>query len=182
LAWADYYQFKKLSIDHTSYGVSQFTYGLLGYEGRDSRFINPNRVTQVVASFVYTRTAEGHEPDTEVYLGCTIEVLTPHAAIGGDRFVGTSDEPRYVESIWVPLEKVKIRYKNKTRRVRIADGLGGRTSFGHGKYGFMAHPDLFSLPSDDVVPGQRQAAIDCVQAELGSLGLSLYIFQEFGIK
>ena len=48
--------------------------------------------------------------------------------------------------------------------------------------GGLAHPGLFSLPSNDVVPGQREAAIQCVLDDLVRFGLPLDLFSDFGIE
>ena len=122
--------------------------------------------------------------------------LSLQVALGGDRFT-TPFVPAYVESIWVPLDPVEVRDNTGdddddddggsgsgggVQLTRVADGLGGLTVFGRGAFHFLAHPDLFSLPSDDVVPGQRRAAIDCVLLVLAAQGLPSDVFSDFGVR
>ena len=124
--------------------------------------------------------------------------LTPHAAldltspaVGGNFPTGTEGDfpevppffpPRYAEVIWAPEDKVRVRGRGH-RGTRLADGLGGRsqgavnTTVHH-----LAHPSLFSLPSNDVVPGQREDAVNCVCNNLVLLGLDSHTFKDFGIR
>ena len=195
--------FKKLSTDHTSYGVAQLNYGNI--PGADSsstrpamKLMNPVHVTQVAAVIAY-EAARGRFPGTaEVFVTCVVRVLTPHASIGIPEAVfNVKDSPKYVEVIWVPMEAVSLakgsgksdksdkssKKSNNTRR--IADGLGGNFDSGAGNRegnSRLAHPGLFSLPSDDVVAGQRGAAINCVLDGLFDLGMDNDIFSEFGIQ
>jgi hypothetical protein len=187
--WADH--FKRLSTKHTSYGVSQLNYANLsqdtGVPSPVFKLMNPGHVTQAAAAFVYSSARGDVGTDPEVYLGCSVAVVPPHGSIGitGDDLVTVpGGEPLYGEVIWAPLEKVDFgKHKGKEKDYgRIADGLGG--SFGGARSegeSRLAHPGLFSLPSDSAFPGQRQAAIDCVCADLGTLGESPDIFSEFGI-
>ena len=203
-AWADHNErssFSPLSAAHVGYGVSQYNYGIVPRAGggpnqfvpAPMKLMNPNSVSQVAAVFVYNRTADPSQ--AEVFLGCVVRKLTPHASldltdpgVGGDFPTGEENSfvvppgfpPRYAEVIWAPDKKVKISGKASGR---LADGLGGRsqgavnTSVHH-----LAHPRLFSLPSNDVVPGQREAAKDCVCSRLVELGLSSQTFKGFGLS
>lgn len=121
-------------------------------------------------------------------MGCLVRELTPHASAAiTDRDVPENGRFRakYAEVIWAPVDKVSPGKGNGKNR-RLADGLGGyfsNTSRGRDDgRPQLAHPGLFSLPSDDVVASQRQAAIDCVLAGLSSLGLSSDTFSDFGIE
>lgn len=159
--------------------------------------MNPVHVTQVVALIVY-EADRGRNPGTaEQYALCQVRKLGPHASVGvPEAFFDTGDPdlrlPKYVEAIWAPVEKVSLvkghhhqHARQHRHGRRVADGLGGILESGTASREGdtqLAHPGLFSLPSDTVVAGQRQAAIDCVLAGLGSLGLSLDIFEEFGIE
>lgn len=129
-----------------------------------------------------------YEP--EVFLGCLVKRLTPHGAIGIDSNnaptrndeVSISEEgvPRFLVTIWAPVDKVDVTGLTKPRRK--ADGLGGRT-VGSGRQTVhqVGHPGLFSLPSNDVVSGQREEAIDCVCERLAALSVSRNTFNPFGI-
>lgn len=196
--------FKPLSPNHTAYGVSQLGYGDL--RGRDddsltpmARLHNPNHVTQVAALIFYDA-ARGRSPGTpEVFVGCHCKVLTPHASVGvSEEDVPDSGRPgraRYAEAIWSPVDPVRVSKGrddddddkddgDKASR-RIADGLGGAFNIGANDFAGasinLAHPGLFSLPSNSVVPGQRQVAIDCLCNELARLNLNRDIFKEFGV-
>ena len=76
--------------------------------------------------------------------------------------------------ISAPREKVKGKR-------RLLDGLGIVAESTSGHQFFLVHPELFSLPSDDVDVGQRQAAIVCVCNELDRLGLDPRVFKGFGV-
>jgi len=191
--WADH--FKPLSPDHTSYGVAQLNYGDIcctDAKGGVSPAVtlwNPNHVTQVAALLVY-ESARGPRPGKpEVFVGCAVRQLTPHASVGiPDKEIPENKTfvAKYAEVIWVPVDKVNPGKGNGATR-RIADGLGGYFS-NHGTekrddgVSQLAHPGLFSLPSDDVVFGQRKDAIGCVRKGLLKLGLSPDVFSEFGIE
>jgi hypothetical protein len=45
----------------------------------------------------------------------------------------------------------------------------------------LAHPSLFSLPSNVAVAGQKEAASDCICQQVSTLGLSRNLFKEFGV-
>jgi hypothetical protein len=194
-AWADH--FRPLSPQHTNYGVSQLQFGDVA--GRENfggprpvvRLNNPNHVTQAVAILVY-QAERGRLPGRpEVFDGCHVEVLTPHAsqAVSGAEFPGAGGvfgSPQYATAIWAPLDSVSPG-RGRGQNRRIADGLGGAMDVNafadrNGRQVNLAHPGLFSLPSDDVVPGQRQAAITCVCTFVATLRLSRDLFSEFGIS
>ena len=197
--------FKPLSPHHTAYGVSQLGYGDLRGHDEDSltpmaRLHNPNHITQVAALIFYDA-ARGQNPGTpELFVGCHCKVLTPHASVGvseedvpGSGLEMSPGRARYAEAIWSPVDPVRVRKgrgddddddDDRARR-RIADGLGGAFNIGASDFAgasiHLAHPGLFSLPSNSVVPGQRQVAIDCLCHELARLNLNRDIFKEFGV-
>lgn len=196
--------FKPLSPNHTSYGVAQLNYGNMSQSAVDDsempavKLMNPNHVTQAVAGLIYSSDRGRQRQPSEVFLGCKVDVLTPHGStdISGAELVAAGvpdDRPLYGEYIWAPLEKVSLRRdddddddkKVDWRKRRIADGLGGRAVHRlldvEGEVQ-LAHPGLFSLPSDSVVPGQRQKAITCICAEVAAQGLDPKVFSEFGIS
>ena len=195
-------KFEPLSASHIDYGVSQYNYGIVPRSGggpnafvpAPMKLMNPSKVTQVAAVFVYNRSADPSQ--TEVFLGCVVRKVTPHGAldlldesIGGDFPAGENTfflppgfPPRYAETIWAPLEKVKVKGKGSSKR-RVADGLGGRSMGAvNATEHHLAHPKLFSLPSNKVVPGQRQAALDCVCSNLQQIGASSKTFKDFGVR
>ena len=148
--------------------------------------MNPVHVTQVAAVIAY-EAARGRRPGTpELFVSCVVRELTPHASIGLTETAinppGNS-RPKYAEVIWAPVTEVSLGQGQGQNR-RMADGLGGNFDSGIGNRegnSRLAHPGLFSLPSDDVVAGQRQAGIDCVRQGLLDLGLNDDIFEEFGV-
>lgn len=192
-------RFNRLSLEHTDYGVSQFSYGnmpnLTGDLSKPAiKLMNPVRVPQAVAAIIYSsqRGSLGGGTSPGVFQGCTVRVLNPHDSVAVTRGEFASggaplDLPLYTEYIWSPVSKVRvgpgrIRYGHRGKRgTRLADGLGGSGSEQGGKEGItLAHPSLFSLPSNDTVPGQREAAIDCICQQTWTLGLSRDVFEEFG--
>jgi hypothetical protein len=209
-AFADH--FSPLSPNHTRYGVSQLQFGdVAGREQFDPvrpviRLNNPNHVTQAVAILAYQAERGPRPGRAEVFDGCHVEVLTPNAsqAVSGAEFPNGAviSTPQYAEAIWAPLDPVRLRDDDddddddddgngrgpQGGNRRIADGLGGLADFSGvggdltGSTQNLAHPGLFSLPSDAVVPGQRQAAITCVCTFVKVLSLSRDIFNEFGIS
>lgn len=194
-------QYRPLTSLHTNYGVSQLNYGQVCCAGITPglptviRLMNPIKVTQVAAVIVYENRSDdinGFLGNPGVYVGCTLRKLSPHSSIGINRDqlpqspVGPLAQPsKYVEVIWAPEQEVGIGYWHTSKMGRIADGLGGYFSNAHdGQYEGtvqLANPRLFSLPSDDIVPGQKQAAVDCICEGLSDLNLSGDIFSEFGI-
>ena len=195
-AAADDRSFSRLSAHHTAMGVSQFNYGLVPRAGGGAnqavpapmKLANPGPVAQAAAVLVYSRSV-----NQEAFIGCVVRKVTPHGAmdlldpaIGGD--FPTGDEtfpvppglpPRYAETIWAPLHPVRIG----ERHTRIADGLGGR-AYGavHAIEHHLAHPRLFSLPSNDVVEGQREKAIACVCDGMAARDIPPRTFRPFGIR
>jgi hypothetical protein len=178
--------FKPLSPNHTSYGVGQLNYGNLpAFLDFIVKLINPVHVTQGAAVIVYEsdRSDQAGTRTPEKYLTCQVRKLTPHASISITQevlFPGGENVPSYAEVIWAPADKVSPGQGNGQNR-RIADGLGGFSYAGRDIPTSVAHPGLFSLPSNDVVGGQREAAITCVCAGLAVAGLSADVFSEFGI-
>lgn len=197
--WAEH--FKPLSPNHTTYGVAQLNYGNIpqvssAENSSAVKFMNPNHVTQAVAALIYSssRGPQGAGRPTEVFLGCKVRVVTPHGSTDiSDVELITAGVPQgrplYSEHIWAPLEKVSLseddeehdRSEPKSRR--IADGLGGNAeSVSYERQLRLAHPGLFSLPSNSVVPGQRERAIRCICAELAALRLNADIFSDFKVR
>lgn len=206
-SWADHNddmaRYSPLSAAHTVFGVSQFNYGVVPREGggpngfvpAPMKLMNPNKVTQIAAVLVYSRA--GDPSQAEIYLGCVVRRVTPHGAldltspvVGGD--FPTGDEgvfpvppgfpPRYAEVIWAPEKMVRIK-GGKKGKGRLADGLGGRSQGAvNTTEHYLAHPKLFSLPSNKVVPGQREEAIGCVCNNLHGLGADANTFRDFGVR
>ena len=187
--------FTRLNSLHTNYGVSQFNYGDVGKQDLFQcgncaaiKLVNPVKVTQIAAIIVYERQEVDEGLGTPgVYLGCTLRRLPPHSSLGisvlGLPSAQFRPEPgKYVEVIWAPEDKVALRYGRPTR---IANGLGGYFSnSADGQYlgtVQLAHPKMFSLPSDLVVEGQKQEAIDCICDGISDLDLSGDIFKNFGV-
>lgn len=190
------FRFRRLSDDHTNYGVSQFLATTMNTTEVSVlvRLLNPNRVAQVAAVLVYDRSRGAF--DTENIPGrfksCVVRYLTPHAAVGirFDEFPDLPDlppfqelTPAYGEIISAPVHKVRV---SRRRRTRLADGLGILAYAGasEGERAFLAlHPKLFTPPQNkDFAPTQREVAIECILEELEALGLSERTFKDFGIK
>lgn len=175
--------------------MSQFLAGNINaQETTPLKLFNPTPVTQVVAALFYERESEGPRPggNAEQFQACLVRLLTPHGAVQLPLdFLATNRA--YVEVISAPVTPVKREkdehddhgdHDDDDEGLRLADGLGIRgtatlTFFASVPLS-MVHPELFSLPSDDVLPGQRQAAIDCVCDGL-ALGLDPDVFEDFGI-
>ena len=190
-AWSVTYD--KLSKNHTLYGVSQFLAGGVSPIGKILvKLVNPTPVTMVAVALFYEREGGGKRGGVpERFLGSVVEELYPHAAIqienktecASNSSKNTECVPQYVEVISVPVEPVQAK-KNGT--TRLADGLGivGSPNNFQGNL-FLLNPELFSLPSNDAVPGQREVAIDSIctalQDKLQDKVLSLDLFEEFGI-
>lgn len=190
-AWSVTYG--KLSKNHTLYGVSQFLAGGVSPIGKILvKLVNPTPVTMVAVALFYERERGGERGGVpERFLGSVVEKLYPHAAIQIENKTECASNssnnsecvPQYVEVISVPVEPVQAK-KNGT--TRLADGLGivGSPNNFQGNL-FLLNPELFSLPSNDAVPGQREEAIDSIctalQDKLQDKVLSLDLFEEFGI-
>lgn len=202
------HSFEKLSKNHLQFGVSQFLAGNVpNSRPQNLKLMNPNHVTQVAAVLIYERVKEnpsfGPIGEAELFLGCAVRELSPHAAVGiSSEEVGDTEDftALYVEVISAPATPVKRKTgkwleswneregnerEGKERKgLRLADGLGIiADASGSEKSLHLIHPGLFSLPSDDVVDGQQQAAIDCVCAALDELpdDSDLEVFEDFGI-
>jgi hypothetical protein len=155
------------------------------------KLMNPKKVEQFAAILIY-EADRGPNPGTaEVYGGCLVENLTPHASVGisvgdvrdalGLAQDGSEDIALYAEVIWAPRKKVTVGGS----KVRLADGLGGRvdTVGSSGEHhAYLAAPELFSLPSNTVVSGQKAAAKSCICSELASLSGGPNTFAPFNIK
>jgi len=179
-----------LTKHHLNYGVSQFWAGTHGAL-RPGRYANPTPVNMVVATLIYhviniedQLAGDDLQRISEKFLSCVVLELTPHAAVYLDEDVfeagipmpgGFDDDgPYYSEIISAP------------RDGRLADGLGILAQDGTQQASMRAvHPRLFSLPSDTVLLGQRQTAIDCVCNGLFGLDMPVPIpsdiFSAFGI-
>ena len=220
---ADHY--KNITRSHIYSGVSQFNYldipggrcafdettgDLIGCQGFDLTLMNPVHDTQAVATLVYTnsRTASRQPDDpnaglgTEIFLGCRVDKLTPHASIAIDwsEIPGAEDvgiiqrvvPDRYAEVIWAPLTPVPVPVAGGgTGFRRLANGLGGRaramsrgfltTLSRRSDTGDIAHPKMLSLPDNDVVPGQKAAALICVCGAVIDQGLDPSTFRPFSL-
>ncbi len=196
--WAGH-AFKRLSKNHLLFGVSQFLAGNINSrEATPLKLFNPTPVTQVVAALFYERESEGPQPggNAAQFRACLVRLLTPHGALQLNLdFVATNPHNRhYVEVISAPVTPVKREEDehdddsdsdDDNEGLRLADGLGIRgtatlTLFASVPLS-MVHPELFTLPADEVVPGQRQDAIDCLCDGLITLGLDLDVFEDFGV-
>ena len=168
-----------------------------------------NRTTFCPAAAAPCTAAEFEAYLPEVFLGCLVVEMTPHSAVslhdststtwldtsftdagaawpglpGTNRNSGINGMPRVAEVIWGPAEKVKVAGVRGLKRK--ADGLGGTTAGGHRtarSHTNLLHPGLFSLPSNDVVAGQREDAIECVCEGLADLFADRNTFEKFGIS
>ena len=186
-AWSVTYG--KLSKNHTLYGVSQFLAGGVSPTGYVLvKLVNPTPVTMVAVALFYEREGGKRGGTTpETFLRCVVEELSPHAAIqieNKTECVKSNNNPacvpQYVEVISVPVDPLQAK-KNGT--TRLADGLGivGSPNNFQGNL-FLLNPELFSLPSDSVVDGQREDAIESICTALQNQGFSLDLFEEFGIS
>jgi len=150
-----------------------------------------------VAALIYSsdRGRGGAGQTTEVFLGCKVRVLAPHSSTDiSDADLVTAGVPQgrplYTEHIWAPLGEISVRQddderheKSDRKKRRTADGLGGNAEGSSFERELrLAHPGLFSLPSNSVIPGQRETAIGCVCAELAAQSLNADIFSDFGIR
>ena len=205
--------FKELSRHHNNYGVSQFNALALDTES-DMVLYNPNHVTQVAAvllyeestvnySFVNEELTFDNEEDfpLEIYVGCLVVKLTPHAALELDWPFMTAFGDLYAEVIFVPEDPVRVAIaalggQRKSRRV--ADGLGG-VAMGQDEEesrGFhLVHPSAFTLPDEtvdyvfDASKNQQEAARQCICAGIfdlvdepfNNLTTPLRVFEPFGI-
>ena len=197
--------FEELSRFHTLWGVSQFT--AMDNETNTSLVaFNPIHVTQLAAVLIYRRAEFQYRllPDSagqlfldfidegppEEYRACLVVELTPHAAIGLD-LPRPSDPPwprqTFVQTIFAPVDPVRAPGTNNKAR-RLADGLGGVTqgaSDDHNRGYHLVNPLLFTLPSNEVVSGQMDAACDCICERVDLLGFEPSrvnsVFAPFGI-
>lgn len=199
--------FKPLSPHHTSYGVSQLVYGnlppLTAGNSASVKLINPNHVTQAAATLIYSsnRGNQGAGHPTEVFLACKVRVVTPHGStsISDAELVAAGaplDRPLYSEHIWAPLEKVALSEdddddgkdkdksgKDDQKKRRLADGLGGSAEGGFEEREMrLAHPSMFSLPSNAVVAGQKERAVRCICTELAVQRLPADTFSDFKVR
>ncbi len=188
-AWAVTY--KRLSQNHTLYGVSQFLAGGVAPVGNILiKLVNPTPVTMVAAAFFYEREGGKRGGTPGKFLRCVVEELSPHAAIQIENTAECVNNPGdnptcvalYVEVISVPVEPVPLRsyWQKHKHSSRLGDGLGvvGSPNTLQGNL-FLLNPKLFSLPSN--IDGQRKDAIDSICTALQDKGLSPDLFEEFGI-
>ena len=193
--------FRNLSRKHTTIGVAQFNHTNLARQTGDTRVLrlmNPVSVPQVAATLIYSRAvldSETGEPDvdTEVYLGCRVDLLTPHGSLGirGDDlppFEPDGSERRYAEIIWAPTQPVTINQPGGgTREGFLADGLGGgatRWTNSDVANATLAHPESFVLPDNSLegYEGQQISAILCVCQGLSDLGVRPDVFEDFKVR
>jgi len=174
---------KSLTVQHTSYGVSQFNYGNIASDAAEPiRLMNPTGVTQAAAVFLYTRN-NPLDPNTaapEIFVGCAVELLTPHASVVIPRELldvagvcgNATTCPGYAEVIWAPSDGGKGRKHAR----QLSDGLGGRADAGAGQPPFqLAHPSLFTPPE----AADLDVARACIAESLDDLGLRQGLFDSF---
>jgi hypothetical protein len=166
------------SDHHTAHGVSQLLVGHTSGSGYYAKLSNPTPVTMIAALLLYDRGTGGSEGYGS-FQDCQVVRLSPHESSsveGVDVYLDTG----YIEVLTVPESPIRI---GRGRPTHIADGLGivGSLSPSGGDNLFPINPALFSLPADSVERGQRQDAIDCISAALGSIDAPADVFQEFGI-
>ena len=193
--------FKKLSEHHVLYGVSQYLAGNITVKGSTPlKIFNPTPVAQVSAAILYERDNQSGDGFDNIadgvagkYQDCLVRALAPHGAVQLDlNFLPVNRG--YAEIVSVPIKALgkaksgksgKSDKSKKSKKRRIADGLGimGTTTVTNFVSIPMStvHPSLFSLPSDSVVPGQQQAAVDCICGAIPA-GVDSDVFQEFGIS
>ncbi len=177
-------------------------WGYTRYWGQANvRLMNPTGATHMAAVIVYDRLhpeardrfqiCEPGETSLdcllpERFVACSVERLTPHAAMSATPCIHPvtnpgyglySNRPLYTELISAPEEGVA-----GTGGTGVADGYGliafqGRTEM----YLRALHPSLFTLPSDSVVAGQRQAAVECICSGLAELAAPLDVLSGFGV-
>ena len=197
--------FKELSVDHVLYGVSQ--YAAMDIDSESAMVVyNPNHVAQLAAVLIYRRAEFNYQllPDSagqffleeieqgpaEQWRACLVVELSPLAAIALD-WPKPSDPPwpdqTYTTTIFAPVDPVRAPGTNNKAR-RLADGLGGVTvgdSSDEVRGYHLVHPTMFTLPSDEVVSGQRDAACECICERIDLLGFEPSrvnsLFAPFGI-
>ncbi len=110
--------FQSLSASHTAYGVSQFNYGNVPGNTRPGqpaiKIVNPNHLTQIAAFVVYQSARGRHAGSAELYMGCVVRELGPHASIAvhgrdfPDETASGETVPTFVEAIWAPVDTVSV--------------------------------------------------------------------------
>jgi hypothetical protein len=186
------FTFQEPGRHHIVHGVSQFNYVNVDLGPSVTfKLMNPSKFEQFAAILLYEADRDPNPGTAEVYEGCLVEKLTPHASVGipvgdvrdalGLAQDGSEDIALYAEVIWAPTKRVTVGGS----KVRLADGLGGHVdtvgSSGE-QHAYLAHPGLFSLPSNSVVSGQKAAAKSCICSELGGLSGAPNTFGPFGIR
>ncbi|MDB9822914.1 hypothetical protein OAC89_04360 [Deltaproteobacteria bacterium] len=170
---------KRFSSSHTLYGVSQYISGYTsGYEYY-LKLSNPTPVTMIVAVLAYDRESGGSGGGGSEFVDYNVIRLAPHAAasVGG---VDTDFGQRGIEIISAPETPPSSSMWGYRR---TADGLGIiKTRGGYGGDTFSGNPNAFNLPSDAVVAGQRQEAINSILCGLEDIGAPLDTFKDFGIE
>ena len=176
----------QLTERHTDFGVSQYIAthlkgGKTQGQQKSLRLINPTPRGHVAAALVYeARYDVIGEGSLGLFVGCFVRnVPVNGSVVVGDDLLPPTSSPvtngntgirRYAEVISVP--------RNDPR---LADGFG-IFAYGGGRHAAtLLHPGMFQLPFDNVSPGQRQAATDCVCDALGAQGLPAGTFASFGI-
>ncbi len=110
--------FQSLSASHTAYGVSQFNYGNVPGNTRPGqpaiKIVNPNHLTQIAAFLVYQSARGRHAGSAEIYMGCVVRELGPHASIAvhgqdfPDETASGETVATFVEAIWAPVDTVSV--------------------------------------------------------------------------
>ena len=197
--------FEEVSRFHTVWGVSQFN--AMDADDESSLVVyNPNHVTQLAAVLIYRQAEFDYRllPDNagelfldfidegppEEWRACIVVELSPNADIGLD-WNKPPDPPwprqMYNEVIFAPLDPVRAPGTNNKAR-RLADGLGGvaRGDSDSDQGAFhLLNPLFFTLPSNEVVSGQKDAACECICERVNLLGFEPSrvnsVFAPFGI-
>ena len=197
--------FEELTNHHTNWGVSQYNALSLETSG-DLTVYNPNHVTQLAGVLLYREADFEYrllpDDDGQLFLdfidegppeewrACLVVELSPNASIQLV-FDRPGDPPwpnnMYATTIFAPVDPVRAPGTNNKAR-RLADGLGGVAigeddSNARGYH--LVHPLLFTLPSNEVVAGQRDAACECICQRVNLLGFEPSrvnsVFAPFGI-
>ena len=173
-AWAGHQQ--PLSAHHTAYGVSQLLAGTtINSITAPLKLFNPVHFTQIAAALIYESKEPAPGGNAEVFQSCVVARLTPHHSEG---FALTTNRRVYIEVISSPEAKQKLP---NGQMVRLGDGMGINGSTGDGsdpEYLRLLHPAMFSLPSNAVVAGQREAAITCICDGLAAIGAPIDVFHD----
>ena len=178
---------RPLSVLHSAYGPSQLLVGdSTSFRNVHIRLSNPTIREHMVAVLAYERVIEGRSGEAgggeaEVFNNCTVKRLTPHGSVSSSSLFTSG--PFYGEVISAPSQPIRLPNGSVTR---VANGLGVLAKGGGSRENQRwqpVFPRLFSLPSNAVVPGQREQAIRCVCLHLRFLFEDVPgdVFSDFGI-